>query len=261
MDNDTTLAVDPRLPSKCFFVILFGGRTDSSYLVSCLNSHPNVLCYGEMLNSSKLERQKSFCMALVEGKPLEDFSKFALPARYCHEHTMTDRLLHAVGLKTKLADIADKNLFQQFLQNHHFRVIYLTRRNPVKQALSGFNARRLHKVARIYNAVEDSQVQGAIYVEPDELLAKAKKQVIGEQRIEGFINSLGLRTLKLQYEDMLHMPARFFERVLGFLEVENVPVNGKTLKNTPDRLSDAIVNFDEVAARLKGTEFEDFLEE
>lgn len=65
----------------------------------------------------------------------------------------------------------------------------------------------------------------------------------------------------MHYEELVSDPQETLNGSFDFLEVANVPTPISPLrKMTPDRLRDAIENFDEVAALLRGTEFEQFLE-
>jgi len=53
----------------------------------------------------------------------------------------------------------------------------------------------------------------------------------------------------------------FFQDLLGYLGVDAVPLKGAFLKNTPDRLSDAIRNYGEIRSLFSGTCFERLFDE
>lgn len=49
-------------------------------------------------------------------------------------------------------------------------------------------------------------------------------------------------------------------RLLHFLGVERNPLQGRFFKNTPDKLQDAILNYDEIRHLFLNTYFERFLD-
>ncbi len=248
-----------RKPSKCRFAILFIGRTGSSHVVSCLNSHPDILCYGEILKANKPQNQDLLFDCIERGEALENFSHWALPDRYIHDSTLAPRKLACVGFKSKISDVADLSRFRDQLHEGNYRIIYLDRQNLVKRALSGINSRRLHAEHNIYNAVNTSQVQGPVEIDPRELLLKIENALASKAQIDTFIGNLKLAKLVLTYEQLLANESAFFRQLFQFLEVADAPVTGNIYKNTPDDLRLALINYDEVARALAGSPYAHFL--
>lgn len=252
-----------RKPETCFFVILFEGRTGSSFTVSCLNSHPNVLCYPEVLAHRSAKEQRQLLKHIFLGKPLERLPFVMLNKRYFHGGIVPVQPLQCVGFKTKLQDVARVSKFHGYLHDHNFRMIYLRRRNLIKSALSMLNAHRLvQKFGQgHWNASHKEQVQGAMYVSPDDLLAELTVRIRHEVWHQRFFDLYAGKKRVFFYEDLVRDARAFLEGVQDFLDVPYHDLKGVFLKNTPDRLTDAILNYDEIYALFEDTCFERFFEE
>ncbi len=75
------------------------------------------------------------------------------------------------------------------------------------------------------------------------------------RRIESLL--AGRPVLKIEYEEHLeHDPSVGYRAVCGFLGIEAPPAAVRLGRTTPFSLREVIENFDEVAAALRGTEFE-----
>ena len=101
------------------FVILFEGRTGSSYLVTSLSEHPNVRAGWE-----ELVRLKA-----LGHEAQAEWTRKALTAPLIGR-------FGAVGFKTKLRDIADPTQFSQLMRDRNVKIIHMQRRNRVKVAIS-----------------------------------------------------------------------------------------------------------------------------
>ena len=251
-----------RKPSRGLFTIIFEGRTGSSFIVSCLNSHPNVLCYPEILADSGPAVQKKLLKALIEGRPIEAINPKVAQPRYFHGDVNGKTDLQRVGFKTKLNQIGYRRLeaFHYFLERHRFKLIYLKRRNIVKSVLSLYNAERLRKKYRSSNAENEHQIQGPIYIDPERFIQDLERREKLERAHEKFYQAFGLDKQIFYYEDLIQSQNLCLSHLLAFLGVKGIPLKGKFLKNTPDSLCDAVLNYEEFHKRLSGTRFEHCLE-
>jgi len=245
-----------RIPDQGFFVILFTGRSGSSHIVSCLNSHPHGVTYGEMFPGQSLQCQVALMEAMLAGIPLENLSKHALPERFRHADTGTGDRFNAVGFKTKPGDVADIDWFSAFLREHQFKVVHLSRANHVKKALSGLGCKILHKNIGLFNAVAPEQVLGSLLVDPALLLEKCKQAEAAENKLGAYVTSLELPSLAMSYESLLADEDAVFGNLLDFVGLERLPLRGKIHKNLKNDPRESISNFDEVAAGFAGTRFE-----
>lgn len=252
-----------RFPKRCFFIIVFEGRTGSSYAVSCLNSHPDIFCYPEILAHHSAIEQQDILTRLADGEKIEKSAQVNLNPMYFHGGMKQAGVLQAVGFKAKLQDIWRVSDFYDYLYRYRFRLIYLKRRNIIKSALSMLNA---HHLVREYgdghwNASRKGQVQGAFYVPPDDLLTQLQERIHLEKWHQRFFDLYEEDKIQLSYEDMLQDEGHFMSRMLGFLQVQQNTLRGRFLKNTPNRLQDAILNYDEIQRLFLNTYFERFFDD
>jgi hypothetical protein len=228
-----------RMPEVRF--VLFGqGRTGSELLRSLLNTHPRVRCEGEIL-----ARPRLFPAAFVEG----------------HARA-SDR--PAYGFKAKVYQLSedqhlDPRAFVRRLTGDGWQVVYLYRRNLLRQALSNVVAR--HRRAYHRKAGQDGPGLPKVRVDCDALLRSMTNRrnfLAEEHRVLD-----GVPHVEVVYEDDLlpgerHQQAA--DRVFRHLGLEPVEIRTDHLRVTSDRLADFVDNHEEVAACVGRTDFAPFLE-
>lgn len=220
-------------PPASRFAILFPGRTGSSFLVSCLASHPEVAVEGERLVRQSAEWQR----------------------RWIAEFYDTPRRspVRCVGFKTKPKDVWDLDEFATMLRERRVRVIEMRRRNVVKLAVSHLNAKRIHAETGRWNLASDGSSLAPLHATPDALAEAIEICATAQEQVGRFVGTLGLATLALDYEDLLESRTTWLERVCGFLEIAPRPLSGAVEKATSDDLRAALANFDELAAHFAGS--------
>ena len=217
------------------FVILFPGRTGSSWLVSSLQSHPMVQAEGERLVQLRPRSQPRWIRRLY--------------------HRAARAGLRAGGFKTKLKDVWDLDAFRTLLTGHGARVIVMDRRNTVKLAVSTINARRLFEATGRWNRRAGDPVL------PPFTLAEADlRRVLAEcqdrqRQLHDYAATLPLPGITIHYEDLLGTPAETMGRVLEFLGAPPMPLDSAVANNTDDDLSLAILNAAELQAAFAGEPF------
>jgi len=261
--NRSTQKARVRAPSKTFFAIIFEGRTGTSYIVSCLNSHPQALCYPEILQDLSARDQRRALQLLVSGEPVEGLSPQAIHPAYYHGPLISKTGLSAVGFKTKLSDVADVKWLGTMLAGWGFGLIYLKRRNIVKAVISELNVDRLRKRfgMGVSNARSAEQILGPMHVDLGQLVRKLRRRIRREEDHEAFYQRHEGARIRLYYEDLLRDQAGFFAKLLDFLQLENLPMNGRFEKGVSDNLQEAIQNYRQVKRLLAGTHFEQLLGE
>lgn len=212
------------------YVTLFPGRTGSTWLASHMQSHPQILARLEMLrrhNATWMEQKA--CLEELFG-----------PVRH--------RGIHAVGFKTKIHAVQDWEQFSQYLHQHSFRIIHQVRDNHLKFIVSVVRAKLLRNAQGKSNLMEPSQQPiGPIEI-PEPLFARAKKRLNVARYLQEFVDSLELPLIRITYEQLLSDEQGALNRVWDFLGVEHHPTTGRTRKNTPDDLRQAVTNLDELLA-------------
>ncbi len=226
------------------FVLLFEGRTGSTYLMEGLAQHPHIEARGEMLDP-----------LLAQGAA----AQLAWTRRYL---TPPWRGPHkAIGFKTKLRAILDPAGFAAILRTTPVSIIHMQRRNRIKSVVSTFKVMQLNAPA----AGRSNAARFNIYAEdqrpPPPVIEVAKFREILQQRAQreqalaAYIADMQRPTLNLFYEDLLLDRPRVFHEVFDFLGVEDYPVSGQAIKLTSDDLRQAILNFDELRAAFVGTPY------
>ncbi|MFN7037622.1 MAG: hypothetical protein ACK4SN_14785 [Bellilinea sp.] len=227
-------------------MILFIERDGSTYMISLMTSHPQI--------QSVYERFAVMKQKGASAKEQIDWArKFFTPpliTRY-----------RAVGFKTKLVDILNKEEFSQLLIEKKARVIQMQRRNQVKAVVSRINAKRLHDATGNWNLYSEKERLPAFEIDPDVFHQYLLERVQADEELTNFTKKLNLPTLKMVYEDLLVNRDEILSRVFDFLGVDPFPVEGKTLKNTSDDLREVVLNFEQLRSKYTGTPFEKMFDE
>src|ERR687896_159339 len=115
------------------FVILFMGRSGSTYLIGTLASHPEIVAKWEGVVGSKddgdaqLKRARKFLTQPPHGRYI------------------------AVGFKSKLGEVEDREGFATLLREVGARIILLGRRNSVKHVVSRVNSEQIYNATGYWN--------------------------------------------------------------------------------------------------------------
>lgn len=233
-------------PQVTPFVILFVERAGSTFLITALKSHPQILALTEKLDAMR-----------KEGKTAADqleWTRAILTAPLVGRY-------RAMGFKTKLLDVLDPDGFAAILRERKCRIIQLQRRNTVKAVVSTINARRQWEVSGNWNLLNESTRLPAFAVEPAEFETLLAQREEWDRQVEDYAARLHLPTLRLWYEDLLADETAFVDKAVTFLTGAPRALQGGTLKNTGDDLKTAILNFDDLRRRYAGTRYEAMFDE
>ena len=221
------MSSDLRCPAVRY-VILFPGRTGSTYLTDHMASHPEIVAHYEILAAKEESwiHQQEFLDDLVETKRRPEIS--------------------AVGFKTKLRNICDQTAFEAYLKQRQFRIIHLTRTNQLKFVVSIVRAKLLREQEGTSNLIHNRHQPLGPTAIPLADFAKAKTRLRRHNRIAQVIDRLQLPTLEFTYEDLVNDEQSALKRVWDFLDVRNIVTTGRTRKNTPHDIRKAVTNLDEI---------------
>lgn len=226
------------------FVLLFEGRTGSSYLISGLGTHPEVRAEEEGLVRLKDSGHDAQSAWIKKALSIPLLGKSG-----------------AVGFKTKLRDIADPQQFARLLRGLGVKIIHMQRRNRVKVAISEINCNVLYKRTKYYNVYKEEDRLPPIRIEVadfKETLAMREKL---DEELKRFVDDLQLPTLNVFYEEILQDETNTLSGIYSFLGVPFHATKGASYKNTSDDLRDALLNFDELKASVAGTAYEAMFDE
>jgi LPS sulfotransferase NodH len=229
-----------------YYVLLFEGRTGSTFLTGALAQHPEVLAKdekfaGQIKNGLGASEQLEWARGLFTAPLIGPY--------------------RARGFKTKLSDVLDPVGFAALLQAKRARIILLLRRNLVKTVVSFVTAQALYEKTGRWNLehVADRSEPVQIDVASFDYMLQNRTQI--NQALEAYVHTLQLPTLSLHYEDLLVDQQAFLNRVCQFLGVHTVPVASRTKKHTSDNLREVLSNFDELYTHYAGTPYQAMFDE
>ena len=189
------------------FVILFPGRSGSTYVVSALDAHPAITAKGEVLDPLRPkgpEAQLDWTRRYLRG-PAVNRSK-------------------AVGFKTKLRDVLDQAGFTSVLDEYDARLVYLDRRNDVKHTISRITARRLKDTTGRWNRYDGDARLAAFAVDFDDFQTRLDDVEAEKATIAEYVGQVDRPLLHLDYEDLLADPDATFHQLLAFLGLPPAPL-------------------------------------
>lgn len=239
------------------FVILGTQRTGSTLIRTCLDSHPDIRCFGELF-AQRDERPHSyagFVTSSLSHRLLHYVGRKHLIYRYLDQLPDKDDD-RTYGFKVMYSQLQGFRygfpMILDYLSDHRVKVLHVVRKNVLKMAVSRVRA---WSTGIWHSSAKERKGPATIELDTQTLLSILKKL----KRIEDEWRArLGrLDTLEVAYEGFVDDQATSTAQILGFLGVEPGPPLVSHLKKvTPDSLGDVVTNFSAVRALLAGTEFE-----
>lgn len=222
------------------FLILFPGRTGSSWMISALQSHPHVRAEGEILVKQD---------ALAQRRLLDGLHG-AIPAAG-----------HAAGFKTKLKDVADLEGLRHRIRETPIAVIAMRRRDLIRLSISRITARRLHEHSGRWNLDARTSAAPTRPIGASEFIESIEHCDRTVRELDGFVNGLDAPRLDLEYAEILADPASTLERVQRFLGISSQPLQSTVRKNTDEDLHRAVPNLAELLGAIGTTRWSSLLSE
>jgi LPS sulfotransferase NodH len=219
------------------FAIVGNARTGSNYLLDGLKSSPAVRMYHEIFASHNREIGK-------------DFEKI-LSTLYQYESQLT----RVVGFKLFYNHLTDEE-WQRLVACKDLKVLHLTRRNRLRTVISleiAFKTGRWTK-----SGSSSSLSEKRVTLDPQRLLSQLEHIEDGEAATRARFCDRPI--LEIVYEDMVQSPREVFASVGAYLGVNDMePGKIRLKRQNPERLTQLIVNYDEIEAVLKETRFAEYL--
>ena len=248
------------------FVVLSTQRSGSTFLGTCLGSHPDIQSYGEIFQYFRVERpddlnppiryQVSYQKYIEESflrKLADRFWQKGLIHRYLDQTYSKFEDKEAVGFKLMYSQAAKRPDIVDWLKKNNVKVVHLIRKNHLKTVVS----LELAKKRGIYASTQPLETT-KIFLDPDSLQAQLnnRKELIEAHRSLFKENPY----LEIEYEAFVKSRQMETSRLLAFLEVkESQKLTSELAKSNSNSLRDLIENYEEVAHQLRGSRFESFL--
>ena len=243
------------------FVVLTQARTGSNMLVSMLDSHPGVKCFGEVFNPDSSFGYENWLqkssLRRVANKYIRDYNveKYldSLLAVRPEDNTQ------AVGFKVIYPGQFDRwSNLRYYWRTYDYKIISLTRKNLVRKYVSS----NIAYFDGVWSAQEHRVKRTSITVDVSDLLRSIERM----ETIYRLIDTLTVefRGIQINYEELSSNRDSVMREIFHFLEVQEFEVGAlkaKTVKQNPQRLNQLIENYDEVCSALRNTRYEWCLEE
>jgi hypothetical protein len=214
------------------FVIISRSRVGSNLLMTYLNNHPNIICDGEIIREAKIKGKN----ILERAKKCWDLDKVS-GFKLFYYHT-----------KGK-----NKEELYNYIKENNIKVIHLKRKNKLRTVISS-NIAMKHGWHRIKSKKDLLSLEERRFnVSVDSLLKEIKKT----EEMEKEHDKIFPNGLEVFYEEMNEI----MPNVFNFLGVKNVPLKTDMIRQNPEKLSDIIINYDEVKKALESTKYKKYLKE
>lgn len=236
------------------FVVFAAPRTGSNWLCSMLDSHPEILCHHELFNPKKIIYSVSWhgrevdlgTVAARDADPLGFLARFwavEVPERI-------------VGFKWNLGQ--EPRIFDTVSADRNVRKLLLVRKNRIRAYVSEAIAQALDQWES-YPWSTFRRNAARIEAEPETLRRHAERNDRHYEAIRSRVRGSGQPLLELTYERLPEIAEQ--NRAVEFLGAAPTVdgLTGITARQNPAPLRELISNFDELAAALRGTAFEEEL--
>lgn len=240
------------------FVILGTARTGTSMLWSYLNSHPDILClrgvygsknkinFGKFYGELPDEYHSSELIMLRNERPIEFLENYVWK-----EYSKSYR---AVGFKyfyDHNRHLSSKNeLINAFQENKFIKFLHLKRHNLLETL---FSYKRSLSQKQWTNNNSDFKTLLPINECNDYFHSILKSQTQFDLL---FVN----RSIEVKYDNLLNEPKITLQSIMQFIGVENIELTFETQKSKSIKLSDGIMNFEELKNHFRNTEFSVYFE-
>jgi LPS sulfotransferase NodH len=264
------------MSQKARFVIYGTQRTGTIFLMTLLDSHPDILCIGELFQPKSecvqysipryrlyLENSTTyqFLDSALERVKLDRF--FGATLRRITINKYLDTIFFsraatnytAIGFKLMLDQAKRYPSVLDYLRRNKFKIIHLTRENILKIHISRLRAQQTGVYASNHSAKKIK-----VRVPIDSLLEDLDLLSDQNDELESSVSRLGLDYLTVKYEQLTHSREPELRRILSFLMVrETVELQARVVKLTPDSLEQAVENYKEMRDALEHTRYASYV--
>ncbi len=240
-------------------IILTTQRTGSTFLVGCLQSHPEFNCVTELLVGAQLEPPAMFRSSRVLTKA----SRFIMgggwfPTRAIRRfYAASDKPVSIFKLMYNQA--SNRPTLNYLTREKDIHVLHLRRHNLLKMHVSQL----LMPTKR--NAIWEPHTTEPLppvttHVDPAAALDQMRRASARYQEFEAMF--AGHRRLPLVYEELIEnqrLRPSEGRRICDFFGVRDHPMQSSLIKMNPESLEAMVTNYDELASVIAKTEFADLL--
>jgi len=247
------------------FVVIGRHRTGSNMLRYALETHPQVVQYGELFNGALQEIAGAYGKYIYRPHSLLEWRR-ADARSFLNDVIYRDAMppVAAVGFKLFYRHgrgDGNGNPWPVLRERRDVRIIHLLRRNPIASFLSTERLRHEPHVEMRRSRRPEPRLSGAAKNGGERLVVDVQKF---RAYLAGYDSDIRILTeefadravLELTYEDMSSNAHEVIDSVLDFLGVARWPLQLQTERQSEGDVMKQIANLDEVAAAHQGTRWE-----
>ncbi|MCC7128910.1 MAG: sulfotransferase [Anaerolineae bacterium] len=237
------------------FILLGRSRTGSNFVRGLLNSHPQIITFGEVFVSNQ-EIKWGFDDYTSAPGAFELFQQD--PPAFLQQMLFCDypRGIAAVGFKLFYYHARENELevvWRHLQAQKDIRILHIKRRNMLRTHLS--HARAVH-TDQWANVSGEHEAEPPIALDFDECLKDFEQTSQWEVEYDQFFAAHP--RYDVFYEELVNDFDRQVIQIQDFLEVKHAPLESDTYKQSHKPLSRSIVNYAELKEKFSGTQWEKF---
>ena len=222
------------------FAIVGNARTGSNYLLDGLKTSPSIRMYHEIFADHNRQIGKEFDRI---------FSTVFQPESKATE---------AVGFKVFYNHLTDDE-WQKFLACKDLKIIHVIRRNRLRTVISLEIAFKTGQWTQSNKANPSEIKVKRLMMDPSKLIRRLEQIEEGEATARARFQDRQI--LEVIYEELIKSPTSVFESVGIYLGVNGIdPGQIRLRRQNPETLQQLIINYEEVAAALRNSRFEEYLD-
>lgn len=244
----------------CRFIILGRARSGSNFLRGLLNSHQQIITFGELFRAyDSIGWEFPDYDQYLQSRSLRSFMQND-PGKFLEERVFKKfpKRILAVGFKLfyyHAQDDSRKIIWPYLKDQKDIKIIHLQRNNTLRVLLSLKKAFQTDKWTNITGEEETS----SILLDCEECLREFTwSQEVKKQYGDYFE---GHHKIDVSYENLSNYCEDEIKRIQAFLGVQYEIVKPSTFKQSNQPLSKSISNYFELKEKFKGTSWEKFFEE
>ncbi|MDT0650821.1 sulfotransferase [Autumnicola edwardsiae] len=223
------------------YVIISRSRTGSTWLMTLLRYHPNLICEGEIFKHLRGKSCLQIWNEFFHKKP-KRIKQVGFKLFYNHPYDQ------------------DQDVWDIIEADRDIRIIHLTRRNYLRSYLSEKIGEKTKKWTESIH-------------KPDNLLIQDKKVTLDYEECQRIFertqqNEINTRKrfrnhdfIEVAYEDLQENKEEVLSKIFGFLGVSFIVEEVPNKKQNPERISDLLINYKDLKAQLAKTQWRDFFVE
>jgi len=249
------------------FVILGTQRTGTTLVRTCLSSHPDIMCCGEVFNLGKsaysLEDGYWWHSNIDIKHKLRAFFRPQKATAMYIDQLYSNTQFAAIGFKFMLNQCLTRPHIWSLLTKKNLKVLLVRRHNALKTLVSRRTAAEsgvyhVSKTLPARSAVKEwtgSSIKINATTLIDDLNAINSETAAWRTRLDDKIEYIDI-----DYEEYVDDMEAGNRKILNFLDVRQLPLTSDLKKVNRDDLSTLISNYGEVAKVLQNTKYATYLD-